>query len=518
VVNHQIIRNVRGAAGEKRQARATRNAVNCLLPTAYCLLLALALGAVMAVASSSPEGGVVLLCLGVCGVLGLAAWLSVRLPLVSILRLALIASFSFRLEKNFFPIWKHHENPPGIMISLMLILSVMLAVAYLFRRWQGDGSGPVFPKSFSVTLGLLFLWCSLSVVYGGEKWLGGYALFGLASSYLMCFMVAAHFSDRRALRAAVVLIAVVVGLSSGLGLLQQWFGGLNNWALAGGAREDFRQTIAEGEVSRVTGLLEVANAFGWFLATFTPVIIAMLLMRVGGFHRRVRILLWVSSSLGVVALILTYARGSWMAFGCSMILLSCFAYRALPPEGRGRFSLKLTGLLVLLSLICLPYAGSIYTRLTEDDRGSASVRVPLMQVAFEMIKDNPLLGVGLSSYETEMRRYDHTPENITDDFDYPVHNMFLHMTVEAGIPGLLCFFALLAIAFWQGKQAWQGRDPFLRALALGLISGLVAFLGASLKDPGSFGGGEMSPCLLFCGLLIATGRASQLSRDLSGCG
>ena len=42
-----------------------------------------------------------------------------------------------------------------------------------------------------------------------------------------------------------------------------------------------------------------------------------------------------------------------------------------------------------------------------------------------------------------------------------------------------------------------------------LAGGLAAFLWASLKDPASFGGGEMSLCLLFCGLLIAVNRANQ---------
>jgi O-antigen ligase len=210
-----------------------------------------------------------------------------------------------------------------------------------------------------------------------------------------------------------------------------------------------------------------------------------------------------------MGLILTYARGSWAAFGATMIVLSALAYRALPVEERGRYAMRVSGLAIVAALLCLPFTGSIYTRLTEDDQGAAYSRVPLMEVAQTMIEDNPLLGVGLSSYEAEMRRYDKTPDRISDTFDWPVHNIYLHMTAEGGIPATFCFLALIAIALGRGWRTMKSRDPFLRALALGFVVGLLAYLWTGMKELGSFGSPQLRYCFLLVGLLLAIDRANR---------
>lgn len=463
----------------------------------------------MAFVVSGPTLSSVIFLILASSLLGAIAWGAMRLPTIPILRLALLASFSFRLEKNLFPVPTQHNDPPGFTISLMLILSVMLFVAYFLEQWQGARRESVFPSSFALALVGTFTGCSLSIVYGAEGWLGFYSLFALASSFLMCFVVAAHFSEREALRSAVILIAAAVALNGIIGLSQYWFGLFTNLAIIGSGAPDAKNIVGESELSRINALLEKPNAFAWYLVTFAPVTISMLILKVEEFRRWERVLFFVSSGLAFVSLILTYARGSWLTFIISMLLMLILCYRVLSVDERRRFILKIAGLAVVIGVMMLPLAGSIYARLTEDDKGAAYVRIPLMQVALEMIKDNPMLGVGLGSYEAEMSRYDETPEFVSQGFDWPVHNIFLHMAAEGGIPATLCFLLLVAIAFWKGKEVLSSNDPFLRALAIGLICGLFAFLWTGMKELGSFGSGAIRLCLLFCGLLMAVSRLHQ---------
>jgi putative inorganic carbon (hco3(-)) transporter len=168
---------------------------------------------------------------------------------------------------------------------------------------------------------------------------------------------------------------------------------------------------------------------------------------------------------------------------------------------------------VLSALLCLPFATPIYLRLTEDDHGSVQVRVPLMQVAQNMIADNPWLGVGPANYEAEMRRYDETREKITDGFDWPVHNIFLHMTAEAGIPATLCFLTLIIIALRRGWRALSSHDPFWRVLGAGLIAGSLAYLWVGLKEPGSFGAPQLRLAFFTCGMLLALDRARRREEE-----
>src|SRR5262249_20358983 len=132
----------------------------------------------------------------------------------------------------------------GLTVSLMLLVGVMLGLAYLTQRWLGQQRERVFPKSFSLAIAGLFGWSLLSTIYGASGWKGFCSLWGLATSVLMCFLIAFYFNDRKALRVGVICITVVIALNCLLGFLQSWFGGFNLWQLLA-PDLDWTETLAE---------------------------------------------------------------------------------------------------------------------------------------------------------------------------------------------------------------------------------------------------------------------------------
>jgi len=472
------------------------------------LLFALALGSALAVVATLPLIWVAVVCAGLCGLFSILAWWSSSWPLVPILRVVLIASFSFKMEVNLFPVFKYHESPPGIIVSLILIASLMLLGAHILDRWRGKPRETVLPVSFSLASVALLLWLIVSTLGSSEIRLGFNAVWGMTVTLLVCFVLANEFGSRAALRNAVITVAAAVGINGVVGLLQSTTGMFTEWTMLGAAREEFRKSIGD-DYLRASGFLGMSNSFAWYLITFLPVLLATTLIRVEELRGWKRLLLAASSCLAVTALVLTYSRGGWAAFGLSLLALAALLYRASPPAERGRFAARMAAVALLTALLCLPFATPIYLRLTEDDHGSVQARVPLMQVAQGMIADNPWLGVGPANYEAEMRRYDETPVKITDGFDWPVHNIFLHMTAEAGILATLCFLALIIIALRRGWRALSSHDPLFRALGAGLIAGMLAYLWMGLKEPGSFGAPQLRLCFLLCGLLLALDRAGR---------
>ncbi len=475
------------------------------------LLSAVVIGGALGTITVWPTSRVAVVCVGLTGLLGMVAWTTLRLSLIPPLRLALLISpFLLLAQVTLFVDPEVKWGQSGLTVSLMLIASVMLGLAYLSQRWLGQTRERVFPRSFSLAVAGLCGWSVLSAIYGASGWKGLCGLWGLGTSVLMCFLIAHYFSNRAALRGAVICIALLLVLNCALGFLQPWSIKFNLWQQFVAPDLDWSETLSENtDVTRISGMFVSSTSFGWCLTTCGPILFSMLLLRVEGFRRWQRALLIVSSILSVMALVMTYARGSWIAFGVSLIVLPLLAYRVLPRPERGRFTLTLAGVCLAVALLCLPFGGRIYERLTEDDRGAAYVRVPLAEVAIEMIEQNPLFGVGLNCYESEMRRYDHTSENISDTLPSAVHNMYLYVAAETGVIGGLFFLALVASSFWQGWLALRKRDPFLSALSVGLMTGLVAFLLNGLKEPGWLGGYMLHFCFLFCGLLIAVHRASQ---------
>lgn len=444
--------------------------------------------------------------IAVCGLLGVLAWASVSWPIVPVLRVLLLASLAFRLEINLFPLFKYNEGLPGLNVSLMLLTSLALVCAHCLARLKGKPAEPVFPVSFSLSVIALLLWCALGILAGTEQLLAFYAWWSLASCLLFTFAVANEVGRRERLRTAVLVIAVVVGANGVIGTLQATTGALTDLTWLGAAKEENRQAFGDGEISRATGLQGMANSFAWFLVTLLPTLMAVLILRVRDFSLWQRRSLVLATAAGLLALLLTYARGSWLAFGLAFGVLLALSYSVLPVAERQRFGKQIATLMLLGFTLCLPFLGPIVIRLTEDDNGSAYSRVPLSQVAQTMIEANPLLGVGLSNYEAEMRRYDHTPDRITEDFPWPVHNIFLHTAAEAGLPGLALFLLLIALALHQGWQVLGSSDRLLQACAIGLLCGVLAYLVTGLKELGSLGTPQFRVCFMCCGLLLALGR------------
>lgn len=487
-----------------------------LLQIALCLLPALALGAAVPLVMDLPVMWAALVILAICGAFAAVVMLLVKLALVPLLRLLLLTSFWITLDINLFPIFKNNEEPPGLNISLTLILSLLLGAAWLNERRRMNERAPVFPRAFAMTLAAILLWCSLTVAYGAEGMLGIYGLWAAAASMFTCFIVAAHFRDRRALHQTLIFIAIIMGLNAILGIAQSLIPSLSDISLGETIIND-PVIVEDVEVSRVRALFSKPNTFAWYLGVFLPVVIAPLLLRLTNLSRWGRALCVVAAGLGVVALILTYSRGSWIAFAVSALLMAVSALFILKADERKRVIFRFAGAAVAISLLAIPFSGKIISRLIDDDRGAAEIRLPMIDVALAMIADNPVLGVGLSSYESVMRNYDETPELVTEHFDWPVHNVYLHIAAETGLPGLLLFLALVVMASWRGWMVLRnsGADPMLRAMALGLMAGMAAYLITGLKEGSCFQTGLMRPFFLLCGLLLANERASRRTAAVS---
>lgn len=482
-----------------------------------CLLFAIVVGSALPFAATLTPRRLAMIGAGIVFLLVIGLWRSTGWPIEPLLRAALPASLSFRLEINLFPQFRYHENPPGLNISLVLVISLLLLAIRVIRWWRGEKPAPVRPPGLGLVMAAMWLWCLLSAIKAPETWLAFCMFWSMTASCLICYVTAGEFAGRSRLRAGAITIAAGIGLNGVAALLQTTLGWLTDLPVIGAGVAEGKQLIGDHQILRATGFLEMANNLAWYLVSLSPLPLALLILPVGEFRGRSKRLLMAASALAVVALILSYSRGGWLVFASSIFMLVALARLSLPQPERGPFlrAFARRGLfgLALALLLCLPFAGSIYQRLTEDDGGSAQSREPLMQVALAMIADNKWLGVGLASYEAEMRRYDKTPDRISDDFDWPVHNIYLHMTAEAGIPTTIFFLILIAIAVRSGWRTLRCRDPLLRALSVGLLTGLAAYLLTGLKELGSVGSPQLRLCFFLIGLLPAVENAARRERS-----
>lgn len=200
-------------------------------------------------------------------------------------------------------------------------------------------------------------------------------------------------------------------------------------------------------IQRVTGLVGHCNTFAHYL--LVPLCFALVLL----FARiplLVKALIVPFFLCGVMCLVLTFSRNGWLAFSLCCVLIPAIALY------RGRFKIMYAGALVLAGLFVLGVIVStdlleiILARVLEDSGNAYDSRWDLMQTALGMIYDYPVFGIGLNSFEENMAIYDTT--GVINIIQRPVHNIFLLVASETGIPTMLVFMIMGGVLV---RYAWK---------------------------------------------------------------
>jgi len=239
-----------------------------------------------------------------------------------------------------------------------------------------------------------------------------------------------------------------------------------------GGREDILvQPYEFTRISRATGLFSHANGLALYFNGLLPVLLLW-----GLVSRRpgMRILCSLSFVVGFVTLMLTYSRGGWLAFALSIpVLAFCYFCGKRGDSNRGSFG-RLMILGIIAIVLAAPFFSDIMTRLTKDDYGAAISRIPLAMTALRSITERPVTGVGLGNYQPAVAFSD--PDPVVDEFGYAlgVHNMFLLIAAEVGVPALLLFLWISVLFVKHGLATIFLPDGERRLLAVGILSGLTA--------------------------------------------
>jgi putative inorganic carbon (HCO3(-)) transporter len=268
----------------------------------------------------------------------------------------------------------------------------------------------------------------------------------------------------------------------------------------------FRTRIdTDGDIVRVGGTVGSPNNAGAYLAVSMAIGIGVLFSGLGGAYKFLAV---GALGLGSIALILTFSRGAWTAFAIA-VSFACFrAWRI------GRLPVKLALTVgIIIAFAALLFQDAIATRISGDDRGAAYARVPLTKLAFRVIADNPVLGVGANNFERVLDQY------VNGDFRsgwlYTVHNKYLLVWAETGTPGLLAFLLFLFTTVRHGWRCTRIPDRVISSLAIGFVAGIIGLMVHMLVDV--FRGRPLTDLLwVLAGLITAMVHIQNKAHVLSG--
>ena len=346
--------------------------------------------------------------------------------------------------------------PGGIVVSL-----TTLALAGLYAQWLAEWltrRGALGDRKLRVSAPIVAYAAvvALSLLVASDRTLGAFAVVLLLQYLLVSVYVASTFRGRDdfTFLAAVLMLALLAG---GLSVI---------WTFVTGHELDvagITGSSLEGPGTRSGGTLGSPNVAGTFFAVLLPVAVSILATSM---RRGVKALALCALVVGTVALILTFSRGGWVSFGLALAFLVVVSGRN---EIR-RLRPYAIGATLVVVAIAIPFGGDIAERV-RGDRDSIASRAPLVDAAYGMISDHPLLGVGINNYPVVLDRY-----KSTSVWGELVHNEYLRIWAESGPLALLCFLLVLALALVSGRRAWRAGDSIVAPLALGFTASIVALL------------------------------------------
>ncbi len=190
--------------------------------------------------------------------------------------------------------------------------------------------------------------------------------------------------------------------------------------------------------------------------------------------RRGKLMMLPVIVLLTVALIATQSRGAFVAFLAGFLVF-------LMPGAKSRQNL-IVKIAALAGLVCIvafffrvnPSVATRYARILNPMANRD--RLEIWRTALLMIRDHPVLGVGVNNFVNFYPLYEH-PEGFGTSM-YMAHNIFLEFGATTGIPGLILFSLAIALGIYRGVRSVTkvGSKEVLPVTALAVFCAILVHL------------------------------------------
>lgn len=224
---------------------------------------------------------------------------------------------------------------------------------------------------------------------------------------------------------------------------------------------------------RVVSTFENPNVLAEFLIFAIPISLSLF---ASAKHARERFAALVSSALCIICLILTWSRGAWIGLLISGIFALLFIGHKWLVGATLALPLGVTGVMYLSTNVI-----SRLTSITNFSDSSTSYRIGIWKSTLAMLKDTFFYGIGVGSGAFDAVFPYYAISGITRAEH--AHSLYLQITAETGVFTLIVFLVLAFFVIQKSlsfiKTATVVKN---KHYALGLISGIVAFLIMGLTD------------------------------------
>lgn len=324
---------------------------------------------------------------------------------------------------------------PTTLLELLILL-FLLACLVQFKRWDWQKITKL--RWLNLATGLFILAGIVSTIVSPEtmKALGELKAF-IFEPILVSYAALLVIQSEEDLKIALRWLFVSASLISLFGIIQ-YFTYINL---------PLRFWGTGAEIERISSVFDYPNALALYLAPLFGFFTVLLLEKFELIKEKKSYLFGLC--LMLIALILTFSRGAWLAIFVTLLLLAL-----------RHFNLKkiILALVVVTAVLFFipPIRNRISLGLTDP---SSSAHWDLMKIGIEKVIQGPILGNGLAGFPDTLKQANFQGEIL----NYP-HNIFLNFWLELGLLGLISFCGICILVFEQYK-----KHPKASTLACGMF-------------------------------------------------
>ena len=210
---------------------------------------------------------------------------------------------------------------------------------------------------------------------------------------------------------------------------------------------------------------------------------------------------WMPLALVGGSIVLSFTRGVWLGSMAGTLAAGYFVPKR-----------QLARLLVPVLLVAVAVSGLIVRRVQlslEEGFTPDTSRLEMMAVGLSMMRDHPLVGVGPERVRVEFPGY-YAGNDLENFYSGHLHNNFLQLGAERGLPAVAAFVWFLAAVAWHLLGCVRNADVAVSSAAVAGFAALAAFTVGGLFEY-NFGDSEVLMLFFF---IVATPHG--LSRTVEG--
>lgn len=341
------------------------------------------------------------------------------------------------------------------VLFILLLLAAALAVG-VGRRW------PFSRTPLDVSILAFSAWAGLSLinavdpVYSLHEWR---KLVG--TQFLVYYLTSGFLISRPMMRTALLLNLLALTLTC--------LYGIPEFFLAHGS-------LLEREV-RARALTSDYNWLSTYLVMSLPLAYGTVLLETNRIRRAMgRAVLGAA----IFLLFLTYTRAAWLAFFVEVLTVSVLLKR----RALAIYALSVAAIMAAVFFTLVSYNQGVpqESRIHAGTTASWNLvgRLDFWRVGIEEIRRRPMLGVGYGKESLE-RLYGF--DSFDERYRLHLHNTFLEMALETGLPGLVFFISMVWILLSRfSRVAHQATDEFVRVFAISLFVMVTGMVTRNLFD------------------------------------